>query len=455
MNLLPSHTARWWPLVEDVFSSEKCVALRNNLLTACAHHNEFRSLSIDGTFRVCLSILGQRPFNLSLDKRNDAAVPEAESLRRVITVRGRTGAVVSMFATYGEGAPEIQKGLRESLQEESLQQAEFIATDMPTKRLYAALKETLPNLKALGLDPIHLAMHYESASARHRTPGSAMLRRGLAKFSAQSSRSNQEKPWGEFFCGDTEVKLTARELMWRRQVLDGSMGKLKSKKCVETLDGATPWQNRADFIEFLAALSSIYGSEMKKKMDSGKTIAELLHQAAAGDRAEWLFNNLRMRHLLTKAEHILLPVGTTSNESLHAEINGWFRQTQNLHPATLKLKLNILTLSKLLAHNSALYSPTARQMLSSHVLARRIGCGLWAPEEWVAWAEDGRKKAELPIEKARQKESQRLKQFRAKRPAAARKRPATKDHRTPFNLTRSKGVRRAGVHSRPNLSKEK
>ena len=24
VNLLPSNTARWWPLVEDVFSSEKC-----------------------------------------------------------------------------------------------------------------------------------------------------------------------------------------------------------------------------------------------------------------------------------------------------------------------------------------------------------------------------------------------------------------------------------------------
>ncbi|CAL1135199.1 unnamed protein product [Cladocopium goreaui] len=69
-------------------------------------------------------------------------------------------------------------------------------------------------------------------------------------------------------------------------------------------------------------------------------------------------------------------------------------------------------------------------MLSSHGLARRIGCGLWAPEEWVAWAEDGRKKAELPMEKARQKEPQRLKQFRAKRPAAARKRPAAKDQKT-------------------------
>jgi hypothetical protein len=94
----------------------------------------------------------------------------------------------------------------------------------------------------------------------------------LAKFSAQSSRSNEEKPWGEFFRGDTEVKLTARELMWRRQVLDGSMGKLKSQKCMETLDGATPWQNRADFIEFLAALSSVYGSEMKKKWTAAKPL---------------------------------------------------------------------------------------------------------------------------------------------------------------------------------------
>ena len=122
-----------------------------------------------------------------------------------------------------------------------------------------------------------------------------------------------------------------------------------------------------------------------------------------------------------------------SNERLHTEINGWFRQTQNLHPATLKLKLNILALSKLLAHNSALHSPTARQMLSSHGLARRIGCGLWAPEEWVAWAEDGRKKSRASHGKSSPKRAATPQTISGQTPccgqkASSCKRP--KDHRT-------------------------
>ena len=450
VNLLPSHTARWWPLVEDVFSSEKCTALRSALLAACQCQGEFRSISIDGTFRICLSILGQKSFNLARSERNDAAVPEDESLRRVITVRGRTGAVVSMFASYGEGAPEIQKGLQNTLPEEALRQIEFVATDAPSKRLYATLKEILPNLQALCLDPIHLAMHYESASARHRTAGSATLRRGLAKFSVKSSspRQREERNWGDFHCGE-EVVLTAREKTYRQQILDGGMSKSKGQRILGSLDGGSPWQTRMQFIEFLAAVSAVYRSEVTRKTESDKTVAELLHQAAAADRVEWVFNNLRLRQVFSRADNILLPVGTTSNESLHAELNGWFRQTQGIHPTTLKMKLDILTLSKLLAHNTALYSPTARQMLSGHILARRIGNGLWKPEEWKSWATH-EKKANLPMDRARQKEAQRLKGFIAKRPAAIRKRPATCKHKTPFNLTRSKGIRRAGVHSRPS-----
>ena len=121
-----------------------------------------------------------------------------------------------------------------------------------------------------------------------------------------------------------------------------------------------------------------------------------------------------------------------SNERLHAEINGWFRQTQNLHPATLKLKLNILARSKLLAHNSALQSPTARQMLSSHVLARPIGCGLWAPEEWVAWAEDGRKKAELPMEKSSPKRAATLQTISSQTPCCGQKASSCKRPQNPI-----------------------
>jgi hypothetical protein len=96
---------------------------------------------------------------------------------------------------------------------------------------------------------------------------------------------------------------------------------------------------------------------------------------------------------------MMLPAGTTSNESLHAKMNSWFLQTQGLHQTTLKIKLSILTLSKLLSHNAALYSPTAAQLPSSQVLARRLGQGLWTKESWASWAACSLQKANLPMGK--------------------------------------------------------
>eukprot|EP00435_Cladocopium_sp_Y103_P014108 s4470_g3.t1 len=247
-----------------------------------------------------------------------------------------------MFPSYGEGATDIRKGLVDYLPGDALQQVELLATDAPSKRLYEVLKGVLPNLQALALDPVHLAMHYESASSRRKTLGSAALRRGLAKFSCcQADRT--EDNWGDFFTAEVAVRLTARESTLRSQILDGSMAKFKAQRLLCNSDHSSPWVCRADFIEFLAALSAVHRSETAKKTDDGKTLAHLLHQAADGERLEWLFNNIRIRAKLSVAEKILLPVGTTSNESLHAEINGWFRQTQSIHQSTLKLKLGILT----------------------------------------------------------------------------------------------------------------
>ena len=112
------------------------------------------------------------------------------------------------------------------------------------------------------------------------------------------------------------------------------------------------WVSRVEFLEQLAAISSAFRSEVAKKTEEGKSVGQLLWQAGQPDRLEYLFNNLRVRSAMSAAENLLLPTGTTSNESLHAEINGWFRQTQRLHRSTLKLKLDILTLSKLLSHNA-------------------------------------------------------------------------------------------------------
>jgi hypothetical protein len=67
---------------------------------------------------------------------------------------------------------------------------------------------------------------------------------------------------------------------------------------------------------------------LKKSPGPNKTVCEILWCAAAAPRIEWYLNNTRQRHSMNVERLTLLPAGTTSNESLHAEINNWFRQTQ-------------------------------------------------------------------------------------------------------------------------------
>jgi len=73
VNLLPSHTSRGWPLIEDLFMSDKAIELRNPILAECVSHGEFTAISIDSTFRLCLSIMGQLPFNMSKESRQNVA----------------------------------------------------------------------------------------------------------------------------------------------------------------------------------------------------------------------------------------------------------------------------------------------------------------------------------------------------------------------------------------------
>ena len=61
--LLPTHSNAWWPLVEDIFTSPAAYEVRTQLLAQAVQSGECRYLSVDGTFRVCLPLLGQAKFN--------------------------------------------------------------------------------------------------------------------------------------------------------------------------------------------------------------------------------------------------------------------------------------------------------------------------------------------------------------------------------------------------------
>jgi hypothetical protein len=55
-------------------------------------------------------------------------------------------------------------------------QIKYVSTDNPSHCMWHSLQQVLPNLRLLCLDVVHLAMVYEHATWRKKTPGSRFLR---------------------------------------------------------------------------------------------------------------------------------------------------------------------------------------------------------------------------------------------------------------------------------------
>ena len=73
-----------------------------------------------------------------------------DSPAQVLTIRGRTGAVLLMTPIPDEDAPSIAEALRVGLSGEALSQVRVIHTDDPSVRLLAALRSVCPNLSLPG-----------------------------------------------------------------------------------------------------------------------------------------------------------------------------------------------------------------------------------------------------------------------------------------------------------------
>ena len=143
----------------------------------------------------------------------------------------------------------------------------------------------------------------------------------------------------------------------------------------------------------------------------------------------------------------LLPSGTSSNGALRSEVKNWFRETQQIHQSTLRLKLLMLCLGKQIPHVLAMVNPTISQCSSRVLLARAVFDSPWTELTWQSWcAELGRErqvqKALLPHSDSRAVETLKVRQWTKKRPAAVQ---TVHRKRTVFTLARSSKLRTQGV----------
>ena len=99
---------------------------------------------------------------------------------------------------------------------------------------------------------------------------------------------------------------------------------------------------RLDYTRALAAIAAAFPTEMlRKTYVQGRTVGHILWCAAAPDKVAWQWNALIVRRALPHAWMTMLPSGTASNESLHAELNNWWRNAPEQFSTTLDLHLQV------------------------------------------------------------------------------------------------------------------
>ena len=136
------------------------------------------------------------------------------------------------------------------------------------------------------------------ATWRKKTPGAIFLRKIMRKFD-MVDHALAAHHWDIFYSGYDVRGLSQAERSRRNHIENSSYNKAKSKQIVETLDGSTPFRSRLEFIEALAALSSMFPEDMNRKVTgANQRVGHVLWCAADPDRTEWLLNNLRWRHSL-------------------------------------------------------------------------------------------------------------------------------------------------------------
>ena len=420
---------------------------------------------MDATVRMAMRLKGQGNYRESKEVRDSYLVGDEDAKRRILTIRGRTGAVLTMSLIKSESSENIKEFFVSTIPPDVRDQVEYLASDQPSPVLFVQFSEALHSLRALYLDEVHLCIVWSVAFWRKSSPGQQALRRVQAKFN-RVDLSTPIQQWGCLFTGQEDVSYTQAEEDMRNLIMSGGMTLQRAASVLNQLEYNKPWYCKLDYLRALAAIAAAFPQEMNRKTYvQGRTIGHILWCAAASDKVAWQWNALIVRRSLPHSWMTLLPAGTASNESLHAELNNWWKNSPEQFPTTLQLHLSVGHLGKLLAHNAALYYPTLWQVSHDQVLALALRGVEFKEEEWQLWCQDG-VVADLPLFSERQelkarlvahgssvKEKKTTVYVARKRPAGVYKKPAAmgvevqksaklkgsseKHRRTPFQLKRS------------------
>ena len=435
--LLPEDKKPWWLLLfEKILMSSAVQARQTALLYECADHHDCTHVSMDGLVRPARRIVGQEDYRVSRAKRNAAPIGDADALRRIVSVRSRTGAVLAVVVLPSEAANVIAPKLRSVLPEIVRKQVLTVAADAPSDELLSALRSEggFDNLKFLTGDPTHLSFSYESAQNRKKTEGARVLRSIQVKFNQWTVEAQAHFRTSPVT--DPAPDLTPEENAARAEILAQSMPSRDAKRRLQSLSCNLPYLARVDYIKDLAALCSVYPDEVRKKTSQqGVPLARILWRACAPSKFKYYQNHVRRLGMVTTEQRAQFSSGTTAAEVLNKELNGIFRNVQTMYQSTLLLNCNGFWFLKLLTHNIAEYCPAEAATSQAVILAHNMAAWSLSAGEWSTVRKQA---APLMALRAEQRQLVLKKPAVLKRPATNRSRGGREPKRHTFNKKRAR-----------------
>ena len=153
--------------------------------------------------------------------------------------------MVALKALPFDDAVTLAKCLEAALPMEARQQTRVMAVDNPSHELQTKLRPVLPKLQTLCLDTCHLAMTYEYASSKKRTPGSKRLRHMLAQFHCVEPDIPSDT-WGPVYQGVNPPRLTGDEAAALFSIEHRNMSRRKATMICNGLDVLKPFMLRVE-----------------------------------------------------------------------------------------------------------------------------------------------------------------------------------------------------------------
>ena len=149
--------------------------------------------------------------------------------------------------------------------EEARDQVTVVCADRCSGVLHSRMAHAFPRFHMLCLDPTHLVIAYEAASARKKTPGSVLLREIMRRFCMPFEATSQRPPMCSYiFNGQHPPPMTRREKVCRNWLANKNMPAAAARALAGAQKYAGPWESREKFTAALAALCTLYPAEVER-----------------------------------------------------------------------------------------------------------------------------------------------------------------------------------------------